>query len=808
MVVSILNTSLSVISIKSVGLQFAAGQERDINPKLYASLIEGVLGADTDLINWVTGSTLTVKIDSVALTPDEALRFLKTFSSLEILQDGSTVTVVPDKIDFIGASTPLSYNPVSGDIEVAISNDDVELGKNFYVAKNGDDSTATGSLSKPFLTIGACISYINANFTLSAAFNVSIIVAAGEYSENTLVIPRFCSLRGERYRTRIAASNPNADLIQCSGATTIQGLLLTGVTDTLSYLIRISTTTATRVTLQDLSLSTYEGVGTISNGILLTSTVSPLTVRVKQVDFDDITNNLITIQQNSRVFVRGAQVFACPGATFLHATSTAAYSIYNLDIDEINIGIVHNNTGASEVANSDLFNCDIPIQKVNSATLSLRSVSLDSTQAIISDENSIQGYFLDGKIGDESLKVFNELAVGTSSQGYESVFGEGDSYTIGMRVLTSDGTDTNTTEGVLTDVSDEAAAVDLANFGFQGTSANHCIYVTTDVQNSAFGSTDFARTVGLKIAQVTAVVETTPKSIVFEYWNGSAWAEGAVMATQSNLFYRYANNTFLRANSSEHIRFGKSLIQDNVKKTIDGVNRFWYRLRIKNSVTTAPTFNQFKISNNRTEINSNGTMTFHGLSRYTLPLPFQANTFGESGFVTDINFAVGSGSFGAGETWTHEIKNARFNLLNDDIFITAQIPVGTSTCCPVSVRIKYLVLDSGSSSNGTLRVSFLPVESENISIADPTGGVAPIPRSAANTSLVTSTSAAVEDLSINLSDTNLIYTAPTPEFDIANFYEGDILFIRVSYQNRGSGNKDIGIVGVELDLVKWTPGGL
>jgi len=687
---------------------------------------------------------------------------------------------------------------------------DAPLQKNIYVSSNaGSDTNGNGTIRYPFKTIEAAITHVKNYYSLSSSNNAVIRVSAGEYLENKLEPPPFCSIWGHHYRTRIKAVNPEDDLIFSEGSHTIKGLLLTGVTASDKYLIRINTPVGRRVTLQDISFSDYEAAGTISNATYINSASGVTTVRVKQCDYGSIQNKLIYLDSNCRVVVRGSQVFDCSNATYLDANNNTSYSIYNVDIDSVSIGINHNCTGASDVSNMNLLGATIPYIKNNTNELILSNTTLSTPKAQFSTYDGFVGNFNDVVEGDTALRVLNELSVGTSSGGNESVFGEGDSYFIGMNVYTSDGTDTSTSEGNLTDVTTEAQSIDTNYFGFQGTGSNYCIYVSTDVQNTAFGSLDYARIMGLKISQITAAVETTEKSIVFESWNGTSWVEGSIMATQSSKFYVYGNDLFIRANNSEHLRFGRDLIVDNnVKKTIYGKERYHVRLRIKNAITTAPTFNQFKISNNRTEINSDGTITMHGLARYVVALSFQSNTFGETGGVTNANFQVGdplTSIESPHDSWTHAMKNNQLNGPNDAIYANALIPEGCCTSCPLLVKIKYLVLNEGTSDDGLLKCSAYFARTVGVPVADRSGGIVPVSRDLAHTTPLDEGLAAVENLTIDLDYTGKVVTAPVAEYSVADYYPGDLMLFRIGFQDNGN-NKKIAILGIDVEYLKWTLG--
>ena len=794
------NTTSINNDVKETGVSIPANGQITVDPgnyRLWATAIINAMAENNKLNQDLASGDLVVNdgvYDLAAASGRLHLSYPDTAMSVRFLSE-------PER------SNGFTTKTVQESIEEAKVGYDVDLSRNFYVAKNGIDASANGTLSKPFLTIGACIAHINANHTLSVSNNAVIIVSAGEYTEDTLVLPAYCSILGHHYRTRVSASSGNIDLIQSAGSHTIKGLLLTGVTDASKYLVRVHTTTGKRVTLQDISFSTYEAFGAISNAIFVTSDSGLTSVRLKQVDFGDILGDLVHLNENCRVVIRGAQVFSCPQATLINANNNCSYSIYNVDVDEIYIGTHHKNSEASDISNVDLIGATIPIIKLNSYPLAIRSSIITSTQAQISTLEGTTGHWDDVVEGDTAFRVGNELAVGTSNKGKESVFGEGDSYTMGMKVYTSDGTDTATTEGALTDVTSEAQSYDTAHFGFQGTEAGHCIYVCTDVQNAAIGGTmDFARITGLKINQVVACVEPTEKSIVLESWSGSLWVEGAILATHSSLFHRYGNDTFIRSNSSEHLRAGQSLIIDNnSKKLIAGRERYWLRIRIKNTVTTCPTFNKFKISNNRTEINADGTITMHGLARYLVALSFQSNTFGETGGVTNANFQVGSGPQYPHDNWIHTMKNNQLNGKDDAIYANAIIPEGCCTSSPYRVKVKYIVLNSGTSVDGQLKVSAHLCRTQGVSVANRDGSIPPVPRSVANTDTVSSGLAQVVDVPIDLETSGKPLTAQTASFSVANYYEGDIVFIRVGLNNNGD-KKKIAILGIDVEYVKWTLG--
>lgn len=413
--------------------------------------------------------------------------------------------------------------------------------------------------------------------------------------------------------------------------------------------------------------------------------------------------------------------------------------------------------------------------------------------------------YTDDKQGDQAFVVDGEVVAGRAERGREAVFGEGDSYTRGMIVLTTDDTATSTTEGGnLTNVSAAAADVGGSSFTFQGVGADHTILIGSDLD----GPSDKLKHWGLKILNTTAAVEVTPKSFAIEIWDGAAWTGIGTMATHSSLFYRYGNSLFIRANNSEHVRYGISDDVTWVKKTIDGNELYWSRIRIVTTVTTAPTFDQFKLSTDRTEINGDGTVTHHGNARFRPTLVSSGNIFGDepgSG-VGNANIDVGSGGVPTG--WTHNMPNQLLNGSNDAIHYQFLLPKGICTSCPINVNFKYVVANNESPATTVdLICSILPVESVGILVADPTGGVTPVERSVSGIQTLVSQAALTDSVAADTSLANVIYEASFGPFSIVDYYEGDVVFLRIELDDDGAQNSDIAVVAVDVNGVFWTPGG-
>jgi len=409
--------------------------------------------------------------------------------------------------------------------------------------------------------------------------------------------------------------------------------------------------------------------------------------------------------------------------------------------------------------------------------------------------------FQDDFEGDRGMVIEGELAVGSPQRGKEAVFGEGDSYVKNQKVITTDATAGAAADGGnLTDVSTEAASASGSTFSFQGVAANHAIMYGSDNLDAAADALKFY---GLKLKQTTAAVEITAKSVAFELWNGAAWTAFDVMATESGNFYRYANDVLVRANSSEHIRFGITSDTTWAKKVIDGKNLYWMRMRITANLTTAPVFEQSKLSCNRFEANADGTNTFHGNARFRKTLSATGNVFGESGSVGSVTVGVGAGGVPTG--WNHNIKNSELNGNADAIMMQMSLPRGIDTGHPLNVDA-VVIGTPGGADPPTLILSVLPLMVEGVLVADPAFGVAPTARTLANTETVTAKVAQTATNSTTVIDSTKIRRIAFGDFDVADYYEGDAVLLRLELDDDGSNNVDVAVLQLEVSGVLWTHG--
>jgi len=309
---------------------------------------------------------------------------------------------------------------------------------------------------------------------------------------------------------------------------------------------------------------------------------------------------------------------------------------------------------------------------------------------------------------------------------------------------------------------------------------------------------EYVKSWGIILTQATAATGTGA-TYVFELWNGASWAEVGAEAVSVAEQYRYANNVFLRASSNEQIRLGITSSTTWATSTIDSQTGYWARVRISavGSMTLAPTFDQLKTAPSHFMLNAQGQKTLHGLSQYRRTLFGAGNMWGEGGGAADYTVTVGSG-VGA-ETWSQKNKKGRINAANDFVNFQFAIPGGLSTAHTVKFKLLY----STDTATGVvdLETSVLPVEALGNLIADSAGGITPIARTSATAYNVDSAQVTTQN---GLTATNDTITAVTFNgFDISNYYEDDIMIIRVGF---GATNKEIDIWALIIEGVAFTEG--
>ena len=483
-----------------------------------------------------------------------------------------------------------------------------------YVDKNGNDGTGTGSLSNPFLTIAAAITYINTQ-SPSEANPFTLRVGTGTFSEAAFTVPKGTRVLGSN--SNLIASDPTNDFITLQNQSTLDHCNVLGVTTTAKYCVVIAG--------QTLGLSTVVAcnIGSGSkNGIKVTSAGATHTLNITNSTIVGFDETGIRAESNTTIAMGICAVIGTgTSARGLATDGDGSFQIATSQIQYCLIGVYHNSTSLFE-ANGLIIDSTnaVPLERVGTSPIkSTLATSMELEKVVSSSVDNLFGSLTDISQGKAKFRVLDEASFGLPGAGIETVMGEGDSYVNGMIVFTNDGA-TNW-------VNETAAASSgtSSTFTFQGTGAGNAIYLSSGRRDK--DDTDYLKFFSQKIETTIAAV-LGGGEIIAEYWNG-AWVEFNHMSTEATTpFQTYAKNIFERV-GTEQLRFDPDINDDwAVSDPVPiGISTYWIRFRILTAITTAPTFERWKVGTNRTELDKNGFMEFFDFARPTGSLPFDVSTF-------------------------------------------------------------------------------------------------------------------------------------------------------------------------------------
>lgn len=211
--------------------------------------------------------------------------------------------------------------------------------------------------------------------------------------------------------------------------------------------------------------------------------------------------------------------------------------------------------------------------------------------------------FMDpGVNNDPAYRIGTEFTVGIAARPSEAAFGEGDSTTSGMTVL-----QTNAAESPFVDVTSAlvSASGSTADLWHTNAGTDKLYVICTDPRQFP----------GIKADVVTATTAGEgATNMVTEYWNGAAWAELPVMATDADQPYeKHACDLFTRA-ASDQIRFDPP--SDWATTAVNSISGYIIRFRQTAVFTTNPVLQRIKLGTNRTELNKDGFQEYFGDAQY------------------------------------------------------------------------------------------------------------------------------------------------------------------------------------------------
>jgi len=703
---------------------------------------------------------------------------------------------------------------------------------------NGNDASAVpGDPLHQYATIGAAL-------TASVSGDL-VSVRPGDYVESGLTVPSGVALVGDGgfLTTTVGDAAAVANIITLSDGAYLQGFSITLPTTATFAGVTHSAGTGT---IYDLDLigdgaagsgtGVYKtGTGKIVGGNIRCSSggmENLLHVDGSVLALDDVhvpgsagaISNVILTEGSARFQGQGINIGNSNAVDCIHVAGTSTCIIYSpnwfnvpvgghLSSDGVTVTIVGgriDTTVASLLVDGGLTGVGTTITVSGTTIQPLFSFPAAAIGAM--DLNVTTHQEKTSTRDAESRVLGAGVATGFPEVGSSLVVGEGSSYSDGIKVVTTDGTETMVgsvvTGGAQTDVTSEAQSRDSSPLTFAGTGVGNAIYLAT-------GRTTPAG-VALKHwgALINQVVAGVGGSYVVEIWDGAAWVGVGVQASSQVETYRYSNDLFLRAASNEFLQYGIDTDTTWGLATVDGAGTaigpsYWVRWRIDSVVTTRPTFELAWLTPSFASLNDIGRRRALGLGLWRKTLIQGGNVYGETGGVQSGNIAIGSGGLPTG--WTQNAPNSRLNTTADAIYTQLIIPDGLCTAFPLRVTMVYSVTGTQPiSTEPTGTVSVLPVEVEGVNVADPAGGLVPTPRAFADTETLTAKAGQADGPTILATATtadNRALSTAFGDFDINGYYEGDLVFIRFELTSDGTPNQDVTVWTIILDGVAFSDGG-
>ncbi|NRA02897.1 MAG: hypothetical protein HRU00_09880 [Myxococcales bacterium] len=753
------------------------------------------------------------------------------FSGVPNATDEATSDAIISAHDALG---PPDLNPDPDPDDGAITTTSIN-----WVDKAGDDGTATADrFDLPWLTIGAALA--------ASASGDTVSVRPGNYVESGVTIPAGVSLIGEGgFRvTTVGEAAAVSHVITISDGSYMRGFAVT--VPTTASLAGVAHSAGTG-TVYDLDFR-GDGLTGSGDGIVKTGTgkliggnircslggmANLLRVSAGVLALDDVhvpqsagTIENVTLTEGGGRFqgqahnVGNSNVVDC-----IHVSGTSTCIIYSpnwfnvpngghLAADGVTVTIVGGRvdaTIASLLIDPALTGAGTTLV-VSGATVqplfSFPSAAIGTMQL-----NATFHQELTDVRDAESRVVGSDMVTGFPELGSALLVGEGSSYSDGIKVITTDGTETMVgsvvTGGSQVDETAAAQSRSGSTLTFQGTGVGNAIYLASSRETTAGAA---LKHWGAKIAQVAAGVGG---SYVVEIWDGSAWAGVGVQASSEVETYRYSSDVFLRASSSEFLQYGIDTETTWGLATADGAGvaigaSYWVRWRIASTVTTLPTFETAWLAPSHVQLNELGRRRALGLALWRQTLIIGGNVYGESGGVQSANILVGSG--GLPTEWTQNAPNSRLNTTGDAIYTQLVLPEGLCTAFALKITPVYSVEGSQPITTApTGIVSVLPIQVQGVNVADPSGGLVPVPRTLANTDTLTANAGqAVGPTALTdtaTADNRALSTAFSP-FEIDGLYGGDLVMIRFELADDGSPNQDLTMWTLILEGVAFSDGGV
>lgn len=317
---------------------------------------------------------------------------------------------------------------------------------------------------------------------------------------------------------------------------------------------------------------------------------------------------------------------------------------------------------------------------------------------------------------DVRTQFINEIAVGLPNRGAESVFGEGDSYIIGMVVKRY-----NANTASYTTITNDVKHIDGTTVAvFPSNTVGDILYIGNENNIPFLGVKINIDTPASPTGCNTSSTDPPVYAVAWEYWNGSSWVAFRTYLTLTDYPYSpYRRDSFRSGNyqmrfeaitnsaASRPIPSTSTFVSSYgpggtnkwvtsgspktawTQTTIDSVSAYWVRCRLVSVLTTVPTLEQIKLHTNRCEINADGTIEFFGSSRTRVRLDANKSILTNSASNSPANDDIY-----VSDNINYADQDNRFNNgVTDSVSGRYRLPTQICTSCPTMFIWRWMPLD-------------------------------------------------------------------------------------------------------------------
>jgi hypothetical protein len=256
--------------------------------------------------------------------------------------------------------------------------------------------------------------------------------------------------------------------------------------------------------------------------------------------------------------------------------------------------------------------------------------------------------------------------------------------------------------------------VGTTSFGFLARSATLASLSPADDDAFYIGSVTTPTKFNAVAVEISSVITlsagTISTTVVWEYWNGSAWTTTGVMSTNTDSPYTNHGpitlgfGDTLNCNSiAYNYRFGcAGSTGDWATTSVNGTTGYWIRCRIldASNIDQMPSFGRIELVPNKTRIGDDGFVQYFGNARPVRKLAFDTKNMLEpiNSFIKPANKSIEAADNGSGVIIEIVGKDNRFDS-NEDTAIAYKFPFPLDMDTSEDIRVKMVYAQYSGSGN-------------------------------------------------------------------------------------------------------------